>query len=131
MQTHPPTKKRKLSETLQIFDDGNIVLVAEGLTFRVHRSQMARHSPVFQDIFALPTTSATKDICDECLMVTLSDKADDITKLPRILYDHFDCYNRRGLQSLSSTEHPTYLCRWKRGNHHEILTVYSEQTAPS
>ena len=37
------------------FDDGNITLIADNLAFRVHKSQLARRSPVFKEWFAKAT----------------------------------------------------------------------------
>ena len=46
------------------FDDGNIVLVAGNTSFRVHKSQLARKSPVFKHWFATKDFEKTADGCD-------------------------------------------------------------------
>ena len=36
------------------FQDGNVVLVARNIEFRVYKGILANHSPVFKDMFSLP-----------------------------------------------------------------------------
>ncbi|KAJ2974348.1 hypothetical protein NUW54_g11906 [Trametes sanguinea] len=40
------------------FEDGNIVLVAQDVAFRVYKGPLMRHSTVFQDMFAFPSFPA-------------------------------------------------------------------------
>ncbi|KAF6749416.1 hypothetical protein DFP72DRAFT_818896 [Ephemerocybe angulata] len=42
-----------ISRSTLWFDDGNIILQAESIIFRVHRSVLALHSPVLRDMFLL------------------------------------------------------------------------------
>ena len=42
-------------------EDGNVVLQAGNTQFRVHRSMLADHSPVFKDIFASSFSSHIRD----------------------------------------------------------------------
>ncbi len=76
------------------FSDGSVVLQAESTLFRVHKSQLARRSVVFSDMFTLPqpvvaTSHAT--IADEtsegCPVVSLHDSAEDVANLLLALYD--------------------------------------------
>ncbi|KAL1674552.1 hypothetical protein EV122DRAFT_293335 [Schizophyllum commune] len=61
------------------FDDGNIILQAENLQFRVHRSLLARHSPVFKDVFGIPQPESSLEVLIEgCPVVHLTDKATDV-----------------------------------------------------
>lgn len=84
-----PAAKRKRAEgsTLQRaiqsepwLKDGNIVLEAEGNQFRVHRSILANHSSIFEDMFAMPQPSATNEseLVEGCPVVKLSDTAADL-----------------------------------------------------
>ncbi|KAL4246426.1 hypothetical protein ABKN59_009649 [Abortiporus biennis] len=69
-------------------DDGNIVLVAEHTSYKVHRSFLARHSPVFKDILSLPQTGNVGEAQIEgCPAAQLSDSADDIHIILSMLYD--------------------------------------------
>ncbi|KAI0789974.1 hypothetical protein C8Q75DRAFT_806624 [Abortiporus biennis] len=69
-------------------DDGNIVLVAEHTSYKVHRSFLARHSPVFKDILSLPQTGNVGEAQIEgCSVVQLSDSADNIHITLSMLYD--------------------------------------------
>ncbi|PCH35702.1 hypothetical protein WOLCODRAFT_50933, partial [Wolfiporia cocos MD-104 SS10] len=50
------------------FEDGNLVMLAENVLFRVYRSSFSRHSGLFRDIFSLPMVSSTgrpEGSCDE------------------------------------------------------------------
>jgi hypothetical protein len=79
----PPTR----SEDIYL-DDGNIVLVAQDVAFRVHRSQLARHSEVFCDMLALAEQPTDAEAFDGCPVVRLSDMCKDVSELLRVLYDH-------------------------------------------
>jgi hypothetical protein len=75
-------------------DDGNIVLSAkdaEGCTvyFRLHRSILTKHSPVFGDMFAMPTPSLPSvDQYDGVPLVEMAgDSADALRSLIALLYD--------------------------------------------
>ena len=71
------------------FEDGNIVLEAESVLFRVHQSVLSRHSQIFKDTFAMPQAASHKDDCvDGCPIVQVSDTADDIRNLISLLYDN-------------------------------------------
>lgn len=83
------------------FCDGSIVLRAEDTLFRVHKSQLARHSAFFRDLFSLPQPSAdsatsasptalTIDTTNEiegCPVLRLFDTAEDVENLLMALYD--------------------------------------------
>ncbi|KAL4246446.1 hypothetical protein ABKN59_009639 [Abortiporus biennis] len=71
------------------FTDGNIILIADNSTFRVHASFLARHSRIFNDLLQLPqpSTSTDSDILDGCPIVHLSDTKEDIECLLSIFYD--------------------------------------------
>ncbi|KAH9931902.1 uncharacterized protein B0H18DRAFT_1083414 [Fomitopsis serialis] len=82
------------------FSDGSIVLRAENVLFRVHISQLSRHSTVFADMlsFPQPTGSSSADMAlvddgqqgekiDGCPVLFLHDKAEDVMNLLHALYD--------------------------------------------
>jgi hypothetical protein len=93
------------------FCDGSVILQADSILFRVHKSQLSRRSVIFSDMFTLPqpavtTTHAT--LADEsyegCPIVKLHDSAEDVANLLLALYDgpcvlvssapqsHYSCY---------------------------------------
>lgn len=76
-------------------DDGNVCHTS-GLpdspsprpVFRVHKSLLARHSPVFRDMFALPTDVGGQVDRYECApLVVIQDSTGDIEALLLALYD--------------------------------------------
>lgn len=72
------------------FEDGSVICRAENVLFRVHMSQLSRHSVCFRDMFALASTSASKNDADEiegCPVIVLHDAAEDVGNLLTALYD--------------------------------------------
>ena len=81
------------------FDDGSVICRAENMLFRVHMSQLARHSLCFQDMFMLPQPECsrleTSMLVDEgkisgprmIPIIYLYDKAEDVGNLLTALYD--------------------------------------------
>lgn len=76
------------------FPDGSVICQAETTLFRVHISQLARHSLCFRDMFSLPqpkSTSASNtlhhDDSENCPVVHLHDTAEDVGNLLTALYD--------------------------------------------
>lgn len=67
------------------FDDGNVILVAEGLGFRVYRGILGRHSEVFRDMFTLAQPPAN-DEREGCPIVELSDTASELMCLLGALF---------------------------------------------
>lgn len=69
-------------------DDGNIVLQADTTLYKVHRSTLALHSPVFDDMFRLPQvfSDAKQEMIDGCPLVVLHDTAEDIDLMLRAFY---------------------------------------------
>lgn len=76
-------------------EDGNVCLVS-GLSdsplsprtlFRVHKSLLARHSPVFKDMFAFPADAANQDQYEGLPLVVMQDSTNDIEVFLLALYD--------------------------------------------
>lgn len=71
------------------YDDGNIILIARDVEFRVYRGILAEKSPVFSDMFSLPqppagSSSAPAAVADgSCPVVHLSDSPEDIRHMLR------------------------------------------------
>lgn len=71
------------------FSDGNIVLQAGALQFKVHRDVLSLHSPVFKDMFTLPYTPMENEIIvDGCPIVALQDSARDVEHMLREIYSY-------------------------------------------
>ncbi|KAK0502426.1 hypothetical protein EDD18DRAFT_691278 [Armillaria luteobubalina] len=70
------------------FEDGNIVLIAANVAFKVHRGQLSRHSEVFEGLFDLPQPpEGLDDIYDGTPFVELHDSAQDVGYFLGALYD--------------------------------------------
>ena len=61
-------------------DDGNIVLVAENVAFRVYRGLLAAQSTVFEDMLASSSPLADESF-DGCPVVRLSDSPMELAHL--------------------------------------------------
>ncbi|KZP13431.1 hypothetical protein FIBSPDRAFT_797890 [Athelia psychrophila] len=69
------------------FEDGNVVLQAEGTHFKVYRGALAAHSPIFKDVFAMPQPPSEGEAAIEgCPVVHLSDTAADVTIVLKALF---------------------------------------------
>lgn len=68
------------------FLDGNIILIAGSVAFKVHRGQLERHSEVFNGMFGLPQPP-DEELFDDCLSVELHDSPSDIYYFLSALYD--------------------------------------------
>jgi hypothetical protein len=68
------------------FEDGNVILVAGDVAFKVHKGQLERHSEIFRDLFSLPQP-VDQPTFQGCPIVQLYDSPSDITFLLRALYD--------------------------------------------
>ncbi|KAJ3540716.1 hypothetical protein NM688_g6189 [Phlebia brevispora] len=71
-------------------DDGNVVLIAGDTRFRVHKSILALNSAVFCDMVSLaqpPSPSEDEDLFDGCPMIQLSDEAEDLAVILRLMYN--------------------------------------------
>ena len=72
------------------FEDGNIVVIAQNVAFRFHKSVLSIHSSVFRDLFSIPPPSPTSEVVDEtfdgCPVVRVSDTSYDFRELIRATY---------------------------------------------
>ena len=68
------------------YDDGNVVLVAKGMAFKVHRTILANHSLVFRNAFAFPQPEKQDEVHEDCPVVHLSEEADELAIFLDIFY---------------------------------------------
>ncbi|TFY59570.1 hypothetical protein EVJ58_g5706 [Rhodofomes roseus] len=69
-------------------DDGNVILSCGSTLFRVHRSILSKHSPVFRDILERKEDTKT-EILRGCLHVALEDTKEEVEALLNVIYDGF------------------------------------------
>ena len=65
-------------------DDGNIVLIARDVGFRIYRGLLAAQSTIFADMFGSPNSGAD-EYYDDCPAVRLSDSPEDLRYFLRVL----------------------------------------------
>ncbi|KAJ7084583.1 hypothetical protein B0H15DRAFT_783775 [Mycena belliarum] len=68
------------------FQDGNIVIVAGSVAFKVHRGQLRRHSEVFDDVFNIPQPN-DQDLYEGCPWVEVYDCPSDVLYFLKAIYD--------------------------------------------
>ncbi|KAF7982515.1 hypothetical protein HWV62_28122 [Athelia sp. TMB] len=70
------------------YADGNVILEAEGVQFKVHKSILAQNSSIFEDMFSLPQppSSSCTDTVDGCPIVHLSDSAEEMGYILNALF---------------------------------------------
>ncbi|KAI1795294.1 hypothetical protein LXA43DRAFT_992260 [Ganoderma leucocontextum] len=66
------------------FEDGNLILVARGVGFRIYRGLLASQSSIFADMFASSSANAD-EVLDGCPVVHMSDSPCDLAHLLRVL----------------------------------------------
>ncbi|KAJ7711892.1 hypothetical protein B0H16DRAFT_1343346 [Mycena metata] len=81
---HSQSKKIVRSELW--FLDGNVVIIASSVAFKVHRGQLRRHSEVFDDLFSIPQPQ-DQDLYDGCPWVEVYDCPSDVLYFLKALYD--------------------------------------------
>ncbi|KAF8225527.1 hypothetical protein L208DRAFT_1305889 [Tricholoma matsutake] len=125
------------------FDDGSVICQAENTLFKVHMSQLARHSVCFRDMFSLPQPvsmcCSSNDLASTCTtgnsqqsqripVIQLHDTAEDVGNLLTALYDgpnfgdngHEDFRSVSGILRLS-TKYIIDSLRWKALAHLSIV----------
>ncbi|KAF5322957.1 hypothetical protein D9611_009368 [Ephemerocybe angulata] len=77
----PPTR----SEEFWLYD-GNIVLQAGNVQFKVHKGFLARHSTIFETILSMPHTDDEPTV-EECPVLKVHDEPEDIKNMLTAIYD--------------------------------------------
>ena len=84
--SNPPICEIKRDEEVWLAHGDLIVVGADTVAFRVHKSTLALRSGVFGDLFSLPNADEAKmETTDGCLVVRVSDAPDDIRRLFLVL----------------------------------------------
>lgn len=68
------------------FKDGNVVVLAGNVAFKVHRGVLERHSDVFRDVLSIPQPPE-EGTFEGCHMVEIFDEPADLWCLLKALYD--------------------------------------------
>ncbi|KAJ7494274.1 hypothetical protein B0H11DRAFT_2392517 [Mycena galericulata] len=68
------------------FDDGNIVIQAGNIQFRVYRGILAARSPVFQDMLSFPQP-LDSELVEGCPLVHLNDAAAEVTVFLKAIFE--------------------------------------------
>ncbi|KAK7690501.1 hypothetical protein QCA50_005599 [Cerrena zonata] len=84
----PPAKISRSSDIW--YEDGNIVLIAQDLAFKLHRSVLSRCSEVFRDMFEVTQPYLSDDVpmFGDSPIVYLSDTAKELSLFLKIVYSH-------------------------------------------
>ncbi|EPT05746.1 hypothetical protein FOMPIDRAFT_31857, partial [Fomitopsis schrenkii] len=67
------------------FSDGNIDIVAEGTSFRVHRGILSVHSELFRDMLSMPQPGGPESV--SCPVIEVSDSSSDMRHLLLAIYN--------------------------------------------
>ncbi|KAI0327139.1 hypothetical protein GY45DRAFT_1284362 [Cubamyces sp. BRFM 1775] len=69
------------------FNDGNVVLQVESVLYKLHRSLLEKHSPVFRELFTIPQSPGSTEGCSEDNPIILAGvRATDFTRFLWLLY---------------------------------------------
>ncbi|CAK5279945.1 unnamed protein product [Mycena citricolor] len=68
------------------FCDGNVIIIACSVAFKVHRGQLRRHSVVFDDLFSIPQPQ-DQDLYDGCPWIEVYDCPSDMLYFLKAIYD--------------------------------------------
>lgn len=66
-------------------EDGNVILVARNVGFKVYMGPLAAHSAVFKDMFSLPQPEHGDDVERDCPVIHLDDASEDVRHILRFL----------------------------------------------
>lgn len=71
------------------YEDGNVVLQAEGVQFRVHKSILAQSSSVFRDMFSFPQPPPSDEdmMIEGCPVVHLTDSAEEVRYVLQAIFE--------------------------------------------
>ncbi|KDR77421.1 hypothetical protein GALMADRAFT_224801 [Galerina marginata CBS 339.88] len=89
----PPNDPPPVTRSSQFwFEDGSVIIQAESIQYRVHRSVLSLHSTVLKDCFQIPQPDGEPTV-DSCPVLHLSDSATDIEHLFCLFYALYDTHD--------------------------------------
>ncbi|KAI0750730.1 hypothetical protein C8Q80DRAFT_1153659 [Daedaleopsis nitida] len=69
------------------FEDGNVILRVEDIWYKLHRSQLERHSPIFRELFTIPQPEHSNEgLSDDNPIVLSGIQAINFTRLLWLIY---------------------------------------------
>ncbi|KAI1787705.1 hypothetical protein LXA43DRAFT_683603 [Ganoderma leucocontextum] len=81
-----PTSSIPKDDDVWLSDGSIVVVAADKVAFRVHKSLLSLRSEIFRDLFSLPNVdAATAEVMDGCPVVRVSDSPEDIRRLFLVL----------------------------------------------
>ncbi|CAL1717101.1 unnamed protein product [Somion occarium] len=102
-RTAKPPSHNLIKSSKFWFPDGNIDLIAQKTSFRVHSSILSIHSNVFRDMLSIPQPNDTEQL-DGCKMVHLSDTSEELTVLLSALYEGASIFGDHNVLPFSSVQ---------------------------
>ena len=69
------------------FEEGNVIITAVGLSFRVHSGILSRHSEVFGTLISPRALEDLPERLDGCPILRVPDNGDHLRKMLTIIYD--------------------------------------------
>lgn len=87
-QTSSPTELCRLTRDPDVWlEDGSVVLACQSIVFRVHKSILAAHCGVFQDMFAVYAPPEHEENYKGCPLIVMLDKPLDMRRfLKAVIY---------------------------------------------
>ena len=71
------------------FDDGNVVVQAEQMVFKVYKGILCRESTLFEGMLALPIPFGDQsDYFDNCPLIKMSDRAEEIALFLSVMFNY-------------------------------------------
>lgn len=85
-----PTTRVPILSSDVWFNDGNIVLQAEAVMFKVYQGMLCQESKLFQDMFSLPQPTPIDDslVYDGCQVVELHESSEDLRVFLSAIFIH-------------------------------------------
>ncbi|KDR77427.1 hypothetical protein GALMADRAFT_245620 [Galerina marginata CBS 339.88] len=109
------------------FEDGNVILQAGSMQFKVHRSVLSSQSQIFKDMFSLPQpvrSSIADANTQSCPTVVLHDTPNEIENLISLLYDTLRVHSFREKATISVLETMLRLGRKYRFRYLRAEAIY-------
>ncbi|KAI0713880.1 hypothetical protein C8Q76DRAFT_620707 [Earliella scabrosa] len=104
-------------------EDGNVILHADGVVFKVYQGILARRSEVFRDLFTLPDPPETERL-EGVPVISVSDSPDDLRHLLLVLCCGKNYYTQHG--SPFPVEFSTVTALVKLGHKYAIPDVLDD-----